>query len=101
MGIAIANAFAHEGADVTLVLGPTHLSPTRAVKCIRIESSNEMYEHCVELFKKSNTDKKEKGDDDEKQTEKKEMNSVDKKEVAIALEALEKLKAEKELEQKS
>jgi phosphopantothenoylcysteine decarboxylase/phosphopantothenate--cysteine ligase len=53
MGIAIANAFAHEGAEVTLVLGPTHLSPTNAVKCIRVESSNEMYEHCVELFKKS------------------------------------------------
>ena len=53
MGIAIANAFAHEGADATLVLGPTHLSPNNAVKCIRVESSNEMYEHCVELFKTS------------------------------------------------
>jgi phosphopantothenoylcysteine decarboxylase/phosphopantothenate--cysteine ligase len=53
MGIAIANAFVHEGADVTLVLGPTHLSPNNAVKCIRVESSNEMYEHCVELFKKA------------------------------------------------
>jgi len=53
MGIAVANAFAHEGAEVTLVLGPTHLSPNNAVKCIRVESSNEMYEHCVELFKKS------------------------------------------------
>jgi len=53
MGIAIANAFASEGAEVTLVLGPTHLSPNSSVRCIRIESSNEMYEHCVELFKKS------------------------------------------------
>jgi phosphopantothenoylcysteine decarboxylase/phosphopantothenate--cysteine ligase len=53
MGIAIANAFAHEGAEVTLVLGPTHLSPNISVKCIRVESSNEMYEHCVELFKKT------------------------------------------------
>jgi phosphopantothenoylcysteine decarboxylase/phosphopantothenate--cysteine ligase len=53
MGIAIANAFAHEGAEVTLVLGPSHLSPNSSVKCIRVESSNEMYEHCVELFKKS------------------------------------------------
>ena len=52
MGIAIANAFAHEGAEVTLVLGPTHLSPNSSVKCIRVESSNEMYGHCVELFKK-------------------------------------------------
>jgi phosphopantothenoylcysteine decarboxylase/phosphopantothenate--cysteine ligase len=53
MGIALANAFAHEGAAVTLVLGPTHLSPNSAVKCIRVESSNEMYAHCVELFKTS------------------------------------------------
>jgi phosphopantothenoylcysteine decarboxylase/phosphopantothenate--cysteine ligase len=53
MGIAIANAFAHEGAEVTLVLGPTHLLPNSSIKCIRVESSNEMYEHCVELFKKS------------------------------------------------
>ena len=54
MGIALANAFAHEGADVTLVLGPTLLSPNPSVTCIRVESSNEMYTHCVELFK--NTD---------------------------------------------
>ena len=53
MGIALANAFAHESAEVTLVLGPTHLSPNSAVKCIRVESSNEMYEHCIELFKTS------------------------------------------------
>jgi len=51
MGIALANAFAHEGADVTLVLGPTHLSPNNVVTCIRVESSNEMYEHCNGLFK--------------------------------------------------
>jgi phosphopantothenoylcysteine decarboxylase / phosphopantothenate---cysteine ligase len=51
MGIALANAFAHEGADVTLVLGPTHLSPNSSVTCIRVESSNEMYEHCTDLFK--------------------------------------------------
>ncbi|HEX7415411.1 MAG TPA: bifunctional phosphopantothenoylcysteine decarboxylase/phosphopantothenate--cysteine ligase CoaBC [Bacteroidia bacterium] len=54
MGIALANVFAHEGAEVTLVLGTTHLSPNSSVTCIRVESSNEMYEHCNELFK--NTD---------------------------------------------
>jgi phosphopantothenoylcysteine decarboxylase/phosphopantothenate--cysteine ligase len=53
MGIAIANEFAKEGADVTLVLGPTHLAPNSNVKCIRVESSNEMYEHCSEVFKTS------------------------------------------------
>ncbi|MHB8260226.1 MAG: bifunctional phosphopantothenoylcysteine decarboxylase/phosphopantothenate--cysteine ligase CoaBC [Bacteroidia bacterium] len=51
MGIALANAFAHQGAEVTLVLGPTHLSPNNSVTCIRVESSNEMYEHCNELFR--------------------------------------------------
>jgi phosphopantothenoylcysteine decarboxylase/phosphopantothenate--cysteine ligase len=51
MGIALANIFANEGADVTLVLGPTHLSPNNSVTCIRVESSNEMYEHCIDLFK--------------------------------------------------
>lgn len=51
MGIALANAFAHEGAEVTLVLGPTHLSPNSSVTCIRVESSNEMYANCTELFK--------------------------------------------------
>ncbi|MGZ3863168.1 MAG: bifunctional phosphopantothenoylcysteine decarboxylase/phosphopantothenate--cysteine ligase CoaBC [Bacteroidia bacterium] len=54
MGIALANAFAREGADVTLVLGPTNLSPEKNVTCIRVESSNEMYEHCTSLFKNCN-----------------------------------------------
>lgn len=54
MGIAIANAFAKEGADVTLVLGPTNLSPAKNVTCIRVESSNEMYEQCNSLFKNCN-----------------------------------------------
>ncbi|HKC68994.1 MAG TPA: bifunctional phosphopantothenoylcysteine decarboxylase/phosphopantothenate--cysteine ligase CoaBC [Bacteroidia bacterium] len=53
MGIALANAFANQGAEVTLVLGPTHLLPNSNVKCIRVESANEMYEHCIELFKNS------------------------------------------------
>ncbi len=51
MGIALANTFANEGADVTLVLGPSHLSPNANVRCIRVESSNEMLVHCTELFK--------------------------------------------------
>ena len=54
MGIAIANVFAKEGADVTLVLGPTSLAPDKNVTCIRVESANEMFEHCTELFKKCN-----------------------------------------------
>jgi phosphopantothenoylcysteine decarboxylase / phosphopantothenate---cysteine ligase len=54
MGIAIANAFAKEGADVTLILGPSKLSPEKNVTCIRVESANEMYEHCTNLFKHCN-----------------------------------------------
>ncbi|MBS1647760.1 MAG: bifunctional phosphopantothenoylcysteine decarboxylase/phosphopantothenate--cysteine ligase CoaBC [Bacteroidetes bacterium] len=51
MGIALANQFALQGAEVTLVLGPSHLAPHANVRCIRVESANEMYEHCTELFK--------------------------------------------------
>jgi len=51
MGIAIANEFARHGAEVTLVLGPSKLTPEKNVNCIRVESANEMFEHCTELFK--------------------------------------------------
>ena len=50
MGIALANAFALEDADVTLVLGPSHLTPDKLVKCIRVESAGEMYIQCENLF---------------------------------------------------
>jgi len=53
MGIALANAFAHEGAEVTLVLGPTHLLPNNTVKCIRVESAKQMFDQCTDLFKTS------------------------------------------------
>ncbi|MEO8762441.1 MAG: bifunctional phosphopantothenoylcysteine decarboxylase/phosphopantothenate--cysteine ligase CoaBC [Bacteroidia bacterium] len=53
MGIALANVFANEGAEVTLVLGPTHLSPNNTVKCIRVESAKQMFDHCTDLFKTS------------------------------------------------
>ncbi len=51
MGIALANEFAKQGAEVTLVLGPSKLAPAANVNCIRVESANEMFEHCTELFK--------------------------------------------------
>ncbi len=53
MGIAIANEFAKQGAEVTLVLGPSKLSPEKNVNCVRVESANEMFEHCTSLFKHS------------------------------------------------
>ena len=51
MGIAVANEFARQGAEVTLVLGPSALAPDSGVNCIRVESANEMFEHCTALFK--------------------------------------------------
>jgi phosphopantothenoylcysteine decarboxylase/phosphopantothenate--cysteine ligase len=51
MGIAIAEAFAHEGAYVTLILGPTHLSPEdRSISCVRIETTEEMKKACLSHF---------------------------------------------------
>jgi phosphopantothenoylcysteine decarboxylase / phosphopantothenate---cysteine ligase len=50
MGIAVANEFARQGAEVTLVLGPSALSPQNNVHCIRVESASEMFEHCTSLF---------------------------------------------------
>lgn len=48
MGIAIAEALADAGAEVKLVLGPTHLSTGHAgVKTIPVESAAEMFSACV------------------------------------------------------
>lgn len=52
MGVAIANALAGSGADVTLVLGPTMLPfKFRAgVKVVNVTTANEMYAACVKSF---------------------------------------------------
>ncbi len=51
MGIALAEALAHQGAEVTLVLGPTDLRPTnQAIKVIPVMSAQEMYETCEAIF---------------------------------------------------
>jgi phosphopantothenoylcysteine decarboxylase/phosphopantothenate--cysteine ligase len=48
MGIAIAEALADAGAEVKLVLGPTHISTSHAgVKIIPVESAAEMFTACV------------------------------------------------------
>ncbi|SCC10573.1 phosphopantothenoylcysteine decarboxylase / phosphopantothenate--cysteine ligase [Chitinophaga costaii] len=48
MGIAIAEALADAGAQVKLVLGPTHISTTHAgVRIIPVESAAEMFNACV------------------------------------------------------
>jgi phosphopantothenoylcysteine decarboxylase / phosphopantothenate---cysteine ligase len=49
MGFAIADAFAEEGADVTVVAGPTALGPgNSSVKVVRVTSAAEMYDACLE-----------------------------------------------------
>jgi len=51
MGIAIAESFAALGAEVTLVLGPTHEQPlNKSIKLIKVESAEEMYQACVSDF---------------------------------------------------
>ncbi len=51
MGIALAEALAAQGADVTLVLGPTHLHPQhRNIHTVRIESAAEMLEAATTAF---------------------------------------------------
>jgi phosphopantothenoylcysteine decarboxylase/phosphopantothenate--cysteine ligase len=51
MGYAIAETLAQQGADVILVSGPTHLSPSHPnIRRINVVSANEMYEECMRLF---------------------------------------------------
>ncbi|MCS7035424.1 MAG: bifunctional phosphopantothenoylcysteine decarboxylase/phosphopantothenate--cysteine ligase CoaBC [Saprospiraceae bacterium] len=54
MGIAIAEALARHGAEVALVLGPTHLRPQHPnVRVVPVVSAQEMYEACAALFPES------------------------------------------------
>jgi phosphopantothenoylcysteine decarboxylase / phosphopantothenate---cysteine ligase len=51
MGIAIADALAARGADVTLVLGPTRLRPTHpGVRVVAVQSAQDMYEASQKVF---------------------------------------------------
>lgn len=52
MGVALAEEAAKEGAQVTVVLGPSSVLPTNlAIKVLHIESAQEMYNMCTRLFK--------------------------------------------------
>ena len=54
MGICIAEELARKGAEVTLILGPSHLSPEQEnINLIRVESAQEMYESCIKEFETS------------------------------------------------
>ncbi|MBI3519807.1 MAG: bifunctional phosphopantothenoylcysteine decarboxylase/phosphopantothenate--cysteine ligase CoaBC, partial [Bacteroidetes bacterium] len=47
MGVAIADEFAKLGAEVTLVLGPSHQKPTeKSVTVIAVESAEDMFNAC-------------------------------------------------------
>lgn len=51
MGIALAEALADKGADVTLVLGPTHLQVHHpGIQVVKVESGEEMYEACMQVY---------------------------------------------------
>lgn len=50
MGFALAEEAARQGAQVTLVSGPTHLSTTHPnIDLIRVQSGREMYEACLKV----------------------------------------------------
>jgi len=52
MGVAIAEALADKGAEVTLVIGPTHEHTYHLlIHTIAVESAREMYEACITAFK--------------------------------------------------
>ncbi len=54
MGVEIARAFADQGAEVTLVLGPSNISPNRKnINLIPVTSAKEMYEAVMAFFPKT------------------------------------------------
>lgn len=51
MGMAIAEEMARQGAEVTLVLGPSHLIPlANTIDLIRVESADEMHREMLKSF---------------------------------------------------
>ena len=51
MGIAIAEAFAKQGAEVELVLGPIHLRPShKNINCHLVETGAQMYAACLKQY---------------------------------------------------
>lgn len=54
MGVEIARAFADQGADVNLVLGPSNISPNRKnINLIPVTSAKEMYDAVMAFFPKT------------------------------------------------
>lgn len=54
MGIEIARAFVDQGADVTLVLGPSNIRPERGnIKVVPVTTAKEMYDAATVFFKEA------------------------------------------------
>ena len=54
MGVEIARAFADQGAEVTLVLGPSNISPNRKnINVMPVTSAKEMYDAVMTFFPKA------------------------------------------------
>jgi len=54
MGIEIARAFARQGAEVTLVLGPSNISPNmKDIRLMPVTSAKEMYDAVMTFFPKT------------------------------------------------
>ena len=50
MGVALANAAASRGADVTLVLGPTSIAAKGAYKVVNVQTAQQMYDATLNAF---------------------------------------------------
>lgn len=51
MGIAIAEEFAKQGNEVTLIKGATNLNPTNpSIKQIKVQTAAEMFDACAQYF---------------------------------------------------
>ncbi|MBV6427578.1 MAG: Coenzyme A biosynthesis bifunctional protein CoaBC [Haliscomenobacter sp.] len=50
MGVAIANAAADRGANVTLILGPSQERPNPRVRLLRVESAREMHAEALKCW---------------------------------------------------
>lgn len=48
MGYAIAKAAWYRGAEVTLVSGPSHLTPPEGVRLVNVVTAEQMYSECVD-----------------------------------------------------
>jgi phosphopantothenoylcysteine decarboxylase/phosphopantothenate--cysteine ligase len=54
MGYALAEAAQKAGAEVVLISGPVSISAPAGVEVIKVESAQEMYEACVDVFDDAN-----------------------------------------------